>query len=174
MQNCKDQDARQNICERTEALGSSECSCATTSQSDAHGGACTSTASSDNGSLSCCNLNEDLDEFACDNDLSDSDLLSAAESFQSMQDQLSQNSGDVNLGAGSEKKKVFMFGLLGTDSEEDIELSGEIDEEKINLFCRLPDEVIENIFCQLPIIDLLLNCAPVCRHWKSVISSDTV
>lgn len=41
-------------------------------------------------------------------------------------------------------------------------------------FSQLPVEIMENIFCQLPITDLMLNCVLVCRQWNSIISRDSV
>jgi len=41
-------------------------------------------------------------------------------------------------------------------------------------FAQLPVEILENIFCQLPIVDLMLNCALVCRQWYDIISRESV
>ncbi|XP_048583020.1 F-box DNA helicase 1 isoform X2 [Nematostella vectensis] len=38
-------------------------------------------------------------------------------------------------------------------------------------FNGLPDELIENILCQLPIFDLLLRCSLVCHRWNNIIGS---
>ena len=63
------------------------------------------------------------------------------------------------------------FGLVGggdvSDSDDD-------DSQDSSLFARLPVEIMENIFCQLPIVDLMLNCALVCRQWYNIISRDSV
>ncbi|EDO30014.1 predicted protein [Nematostella vectensis] len=40
-------------------------------------------------------------------------------------------------------------------------------------FNDLPDELIENILCQLPIFDLLLRCSLVCHRWNNIIGSTT-
>ncbi|KAJ7370009.1 F-box DNA helicase 1 [Desmophyllum pertusum] len=62
------------------------------------------------------------------------------------------------------------FGLVGggdvSDSDDD-------DSQDSSLFARLPVEIMENIFCQLPIVDLMLNCALVCRQWYNIISRDS-
>ena len=66
-----------------------------------------------------------------------------------------------------------MYGLVGDDvseSEDDSEDLSHCGTE----FSQLPVEIMENIFCQLPIIDLMLNCVLVCRQWNSIISRDSV
>ena len=102
--------------------------------------------------------------------LDDSELLCAVEELESSQEHVSPSSG--NNQAELSRTDAFMFGLLGTDLDGHKNVDDE--EERINLFSRIPDEVIENIFCQLPIMDLLLNCALVCRQWKAIISDEKV
>lgn len=66
-----------------------------------------------------------------------------------------------------------MYGLVGDDvseSEDDSEDLSHCGTE----FSQLPVEIMENIFCQLPIIDLMLNCVLVCQQWHSIISRDSV
>ena len=66
-----------------------------------------------------------------------------------------------------------MYGLVGDDvseSEDDPEDLSHCGTE----FSQLPVEIMENIFCQLPIIDLMLNCVLVCQQWNSIISRDSV
>lgn len=41
-------------------------------------------------------------------------------------------------------------------------------------FDRLPYELIENIFCRLPMMDLLLNVNKVCLLWNGIISDEAV
>ena len=41
-------------------------------------------------------------------------------------------------------------------------------------FSQLPGKIMENIFCRLPIVDLMLNCSLVCPAWREIISKDTV
>ena len=41
-------------------------------------------------------------------------------------------------------------------------------------FSHLPGKIMENIFCRLPIVDLMLNCSLVCPAWREIISKDTV
>ncbi|XP_070559585.1 F-box DNA helicase 1-like [Ptychodera flava] len=55
------------------------------------------------------------------------------------------------------------FGLLGEEMQIE-------EEEEKNYFEDLPPEVIENIFSQLPMIDLCLNVNRVCRQWNDIIS----
>ncbi|KAL4227091.1 F-box DNA helicase 1 [Mactra antiquata] len=56
------------------------------------------------------------------------------------------------------------YGLLGSGSYPK--------KEKINYFERLPPEVLENIFCQLPMLDLCLNSNRVCLQWNSIIADE--
>lgn len=68
--------------------------------------------------------------------------------------------------------KSSTFGLVGDDSPgshfEDL------DDLEAEYFSILPVELMENIFCQLPIVDLMLNCQRVCHKWYNVISSAQV
>ena len=45
--------------------------------------------------------------------------------------------------------------------------------QEIN-FHQLPPNVIENIFCHLPLMDLCLNLTLVCKHWNAIISNPLV
>lgn len=64
------------------------------------------------------------------------------------------------------KKVSDKYGLLGSGTYPK--------EEKVNYFERLPYEVLENIFCQLPMLDLCLNSNRVCRQWNSIIADAKV
>lgn len=55
------------------------------------------------------------------------------------------------------------FGLLG-DSKVKVIL--------VNYFERLPPDVMENIFCRLPMMDLCLNMNLVCTSWNDIISNE--
>lgn len=67
------------------------------------------------------------------------------------------------------------FGLFGGDI---IDSDEEDDSQDFNQcstdLTHLPVEILENILCQLPIVDLMLNCALVCRQWYNIISKDSV
>ena len=43
-----------------------------------------------------------------------------------------------------------------------------------NYFEQLPPEVLENIFCQLPMLDLCLNSNRVCLSWNNIIANEKV
>ena len=65
------------------------------------------------------------------------------------------------------------YGLVGgdiTESDDECEDFNYCGTE----FSQLPVEIMENIFCQLPIVDLMLNCVLVCQQWNNVISRDSV
>ena len=70
-----------------------------------------------------------------------------------------------------------MFGLLGITSSDEDELGLCFDEEMENYqlksyFDELPDEILENVFCHLPLVDLLMNLSLVCKRWYGIISSE--
>ena len=67
------------------------------------------------------------------------------------------------------------FGLVGGDVIDSYEEDDSLDFNHSSTdFSYLPAEIMENIFCQLPIVDLMLNCALVCHQWYNVISQDSV
>ncbi|CAH3113056.1 unnamed protein product [Pocillopora meandrina] len=66
------------------------------------------------------------------------------------------------------------FGLVGGDVIDSYEEDDSLDFNHSSTdFCHLPAEIMENIFCQLPMVDLMLNCALVCHQWYNVISQDS-
>ncbi|XP_061172285.1 F-box DNA helicase 1-like [Saccostrea echinata] len=71
------------------------------------------------------------------------------------------NSSDDDVLCTAEVDTDSKFGLLGYQPAE-----------KINYFEKLPDELLQKIFCQLPILDLCLNCNRVCVRWNQVISQE--
>ncbi|WAR27074.1 FBH1-like protein [Mya arenaria] len=68
----------------------------------------------------------------------------------------------------SKATKSDKYGLLGTGSYP------RENSEKVNYFERLPPEVLENIFCQLPMLDLSLNSNRVCSQWNSIIGNEKI
>ena len=70
------------------------------------------------------------------------------------------------------------FGLVGGATEQDlIELldsDEEFAEERVDYFELVPDEVLENILCQLPLLDLCLNVNRVCHRWHDIIAHERV
>lgn len=73
------------------------------------------------------------------------------------------NSSDDDVLWTAEETPDSKFGLLGHQPQE-----------KINYFDKIPDELLQKIFCQLPILDLCLNCNRVCIRWNEVISQEKV
>ncbi|KAL8578586.1 hypothetical protein ACOMHN_015042 [Nucella lapillus] len=61
---------------------------------------------------------------------------------------------DIDVGA--------TFGLLN-DSEVEV--------VRQNWFLKLPPEVLVNVLCRLPMVDLCLSVSRVCVHWNNVVSS---
>ncbi|XP_077977682.1 F-box DNA helicase 1-like [Glandiceps talaboti] len=89
----------------------------------------------------------DMNLVAFENDTEMDDLMA----LQSMPDDIDTESAPNT------------YGLLG--EEVNIE-----EEEGEDYFGELPVEVIENIFSQLPMIDLCLNVNRVCQLWNGIIS----
>jgi hypothetical protein len=73
------------------------------------------------------------------------------------------NSSDDDVLCTAEESTDSKYGLLGHQPAE-----------RINYFDKLPDELLQKIFCQLPILDLCLNCNRVCVRWNEVISQEKV
>ena len=46
--------------------------------------------------------------------------------------------------------------------------------ESLDKFSELPAKIMENIFCRIPIKDLMLSCALVCRKWHRIIAEPSV
>ncbi|XP_013400415.1 F-box DNA helicase 1-like isoform X2 [Lingula anatina] len=61
------------------------------------------------------------------------------------------------------------YGLLGTG---EVDLTGDETDSDKDYFSMLPIEVIENILCQLPMLDLALNVNRVCSQWNDIISDE--
>lgn len=66
-------------------------------------------------------------------------------------------------------KSVNTFGLLGEGGMSDGEECDDVD-----LFSKLPIEVMENIFCRMPMMDLCQNINVVCKAWNEIISREKV
>lgn len=60
------------------------------------------------------------------------------------------------------------YGLLGTSSS----FKTTAEKPLIDYFDNLPDELLEIIFAQLPMLDLCLNSNRVCCRWNQIISSE--
>ena len=81
-----------------------------------------------------------------------------------MEDTLDSSVSQKKKGAKGDK-----YGLLGSGS-----YPSEPDKSGVNYFERLPPEVLENIFCQLPMLDLCLNSNRVCLAWNDIIANEKV
>ncbi|KAL9960100.1 hypothetical protein ACROYT_G033506 [Oculina patagonica] len=95
-----------------------------------------------------------------------------SESDQKNTASFKKSSSSLNSARQTEKRASARstFGLVGgdvSDSDDDDDLK--CDSE----FAQLPVEILENIFCQLPVIDLMLNCSLVCKKWYTIISRDS-
>ncbi|KAL5013331.1 hypothetical protein ScPMuIL_007601 [Solemya velum] len=79
----------------------------------------------------------------------------------------------VNESSGDEKEHTFRvsdkYGLLGTGHSSNLLKKPIL--STCNHFDRLPLEVVENIFCMLPMLDLCLNSNRVCTAWNVIISN---
>ncbi|XP_060587800.1 F-box DNA helicase 1-like, partial [Ruditapes philippinarum] len=95
----------------------------------------------------------------------ESDSFDINTAFDSDMDDSSSVDSKNSISESKRKKtESDTYGLLGTGSYPK--------EEKINYFERLPPEVLENIFCQLPLLDLCLNSNRVCLQWNDIISDE--
>ncbi|CAH1265284.1 Hypp3153 [Branchiostoma lanceolatum] len=70
------------------------------------------------------------------------------------------------------------FGLFGVSSgchgnDDDSSDSVMTSEEQQNPFEMLPEELLENIFCQMPMLDLCLHLSLVCRQWRDIVQRET-
>lgn len=104
---------------------------------------------------------------------SSSDWSSAKSSSSSSSSSVSTTCKSSRQNKKQSSASSTNYGLVGSDiTESDDEC------EDFNYcgteFSQLPVEIMENIFCQLPIVDLMLNCVLVCRQWNNVISRDSV
>jgi len=68
------------------------------------------------------------------------------------------------------------FGLFGFSNNTLIALDNDTDfeEDTVDHFSQLPPEVVSNILCRIPFIDLCLSVNRVCLSWKNIIDSDDV
>ena len=94
----------------------------------------------------------------------------------------SSESSDSSRKAGKKKprksKKMSsarssMYGLVKGD-ESDTGDDSDDSTPPVKEFSHLPEEIMENIFCQLPVIDLMLNCVLVCQQWNRIITRYSV
>ena len=72
-----------------------------------------------------------------------------------------------------QESKTNSIGDVDDDDDDDDDDSQDLSQCDSD-FAQLPVEIMENIFCQLPIVDLMLNCALVCHQWYDIISRDSV
>ena len=112
------------------------------------------------------------DEFEIDtNDL---DIVEVCKQVELSENQTS--SDNVPVDTANSNYSLNMFGLFGvTSSDEEIDscFDGEMEYYcQRSYFNEMPDEMLENIFCQLPLIDLLASLSLVCKRWYQIISSE--
>ena len=104
---------------------------------------------------------------------SSSDWSSAKSSSSSSSSSVSTTCKSSRQNKKQSSASSTNYGLVGgdiTESDDECEDFNYCGTE----FSQLPVEIMENIFCQLPIVDLMLNCVLVCRQWNNVISRDSV
>eukprot|EP00057_Strongylocentrotus_purpuratus_P014278 XP_011668752.1 PREDICTED: F-box only protein 18 [Strongylocentrotus purpuratus] len=83
-------------------------------------------------------------------------------------DILQSSQSPVKNGPFKSSPRKTTFGLLGDDDQsffDDVE-------DDVDYFSRLPDEILENILGQLPILDMCLTASSVCKRWHSIISRE--
>ena len=79
---------------------------------------------------------------------------------------------DISSQSRSSVQINSRFGLFSDDVSES-DSHSDLGDPDVT-FASLPVEIMENIFCQLPVVDLMLNCVLVCHSWHDVISSESV
>lgn len=82
---------------------------------------------------------------------------------------ISSDDDDILCTAVDTPSTSKTFGLFGQTENEVFDEQG-----KIDYFELLPDELLEIIFAQLPMLDLCLNSNRVCTRWSQIISSERV
>lgn len=116
-----------------------------------------------------------LESTSCsaDSQTSSSSDWSSAKSSSSFSSSVSTTCNSSRQNKKQSLASSTNYGLVGGDITE-----SDYESEDFNYcgteFSQLPVEIMENIFCQLPIVDLMLNCVLVCRQWNNVISRDSV
>jgi len=79
-------------------------------------------------------------------------------------------------------KYADTFGMFGLTAQDLEDMKNDDDEnywddgavQKVNYFERLPSDIVENILCRLPFVDLCLNVNHVCLAWNDLISTKEV
>ena len=104
---------------------------------------------------------------------SSSDWSSAKSSSSSSSSSVSTTCKSSRQNKKQSSASSTNYGLVGGDITESDDESEDFNYSGTE-FSQLPVEIMENIFCQLPIVDLMLNCVLVCRQWNNVISRDSV
>ncbi|KAK3101454.1 hypothetical protein FSP39_003705 [Pinctada imbricata] len=79
------------------------------------------------------------------------------------------SSEDDELIITAEENSSKTFGLVGKDLSS---AAPSVPAVPIDHFAHMPDEILEKIFCQLPILDLCLTCNRVCKRWNDIISEE--
>ncbi|KAI8511686.1 F-box DNA helicase 1 [Branchiostoma belcheri] len=69
--------------------------------------------------------------------------------------------------------KFGLFGVSISSHGNDDDGSSDGEDLRPNPFEMLPDELLENIFCQMPMLDLCLHLSLVCQRWRELIQRDT-
>ena len=112
------------------------------------------------------------DEFEIDtNDL---DIVEVCKQVELSENQASSDNVPVDTANSIYSLNMFgLFGVTSSDEEMDSCFDGEMEYYcQRSYFDEMPDEMLENIFCQLPLIDLLASLSLVCKRWYRIISSE--
>ena len=135
------------------------------------------------------NLNQNLDSShesepkkrKCVNDfeieVNDLDVIEACERAELQASQSLSVNLPLQVDEEKTKDSPNTFGLFGITSSDEEDMDACFDQEmdkyrQRDYFAKLPDEILEAIFCQLALIDLLTNLSLVCKRWCAIISCD--
>ena len=107
-----------------------------------------------------------VDHFGMEDD--DFEIMEVCKQAELSASQTS-NSSPIHKEASSSPN---MFGLFGVTSSDEDNIDACFDNLSQTQFDEIPDEILENIFCQLPLIDLLVSLSLVCKRWHRIISGE--
>ena len=117
-----------------------------------------------------------MNEFEIDTNDLDQEKEKVCKQVELSECQVLSDKVPVCKKTGNSDCSLNMFGLFGITSSDEDEMDSCFDREmecynRRSYFNEVPDEMLENIFCQLPLVDLLLSLSLVCMRWYRIISN---
>ena len=117
-----------------------------------------------------------MNEFEIDTNDLDQEKEEVCKQVELSECQVLSDKVPVHRKTGNSDYSPNMFGLFGITSSDEEEMDSCFDREmecynQRSYFNEMPDEMLENVFCQLPLVDLLLSLSLVCTRWYRIISN---